>query len=135
VINGKRPSSYRGWSTIYEHLNLPVRSSGGLLLGSDFIEEMYLHIWFQKPYSFREVKEITFCEGKVTTLCDHSERMRQFRERAAESAAKEAALGGVAGRMGRDEISDFVAYAFDLDYRSWTWLWDSEDKPSFARLE
>jgi hypothetical protein len=130
VINGNRPSIYRSWSSMYEGLSLPVRFSGELLLGRDFIEEMYVHMGFQKPTSFREVKEITLREGGVTILRDHSERMQEFRERAAESAS-----GGVTGGMSRDEIGDFVTYAFDLDYRSWTWLWDSEDKLRYVRLE
>lgn len=96
-----------------------MRFSGGLLLGNDFTQEMYAHMGFDKPYSFREVKEITLCEGRVTSVRDYSERMWRLRDRAPEISAKERASGGVIERKSGDESRDSVTYAFDLDYRSW----------------
>jgi hypothetical protein len=83
VVNSKtkriEPSKY--WSDFhYDGLAAPVSFTGGLLIGADFIEEMYVHMGFHPAYKFRDVHELVFDKGKLVKAVDVSRAMAEFRE-------------------------------------------------------
>jgi hypothetical protein len=123
-IGGRKPSfsdDFLG-GAVYEYLDIPMGFSGGLLLGRDFIQELYVHMGFQKPHAYREVKEVLFSDGRVLGVRDHSGRMQQLREDIRSDAKKRKASGmpETQGPPSRDAIAELVEHAFDLDYRSWS---------------
>ncbi|MBX7223774.1 MAG: hypothetical protein K1Y36_27920 [Blastocatellia bacterium] len=80
-LNGVVPK----WSAsehcaMYEDLNLPVEFSGKLLVGTDFIRELYVHMGFHPAHTYREVYEVVIEAGTVTNVTDCSEKMAQIRE-------------------------------------------------------
>lgn len=66
---------------VYEGLRVPVPFSGGLLIARDFIREMYVHMGFQKPTSFRTVHELLIDNGTITRMIAHSENVAQLRRK------------------------------------------------------
>lgn len=51
------------WSNWYFEPDYPINFSGGLLIASDFIEKMYVHMGFAAAYAYREVHELVFEGG------------------------------------------------------------------------
>jgi len=91
----------------YSNLNLPIEFSGGVLLGNDFIHELYVHMGFQDPWKYREVHEFVFDKGKLSEHRDVSEKMKQYREMVE---------GGSESQNGFDSLHDWINDCFSLDY-------------------
>jgi hypothetical protein len=64
-----------------EGLSAPLDFTGGLLLGRDFIQELYVHIGFQPVYRYRTVTELTFEHGRLQNAQDHSDAVAAYRAR------------------------------------------------------
>ena len=79
AINNKMPE-VTGDQALYEDIYLPVQFTGKLLLAKDFIQELYLHMGYQEPTSFKTVLELTFKDGGLTDIKDRSKEMEQERE-------------------------------------------------------
>jgi hypothetical protein len=122
-VGGRKPSCSDDFlgGAAYRHLGIPMGFSGGLLLGRDFIQELYLHTGFQKPHAYRD--------GRVLGVRDHSGRIRQLRERMRSDAKKRKASGTpeTQAMPSRDAIPEFVERAFGLDYRSWSIFQEAEE--------
>ena len=83
----------------------PIRFTGNLLIGRDFIEELYVHMGFHPAYKYREVLELAFEKGRLLTKTDLSEEMEEIRLRK--------------GRGDWQESGNLAAWiddAFRLDY-------------------
>jgi hypothetical protein len=56
ALFGIRPKfEEREWCANYENLHVPIAFTGGLLIGRDFIRELYVHMGFHPAWKFREV--------------------------------------------------------------------------------
>ena len=64
---------------VYENVNLPIDFTGGLLLGRDFIEELYVHMGFHPAWKYREVHELVFENGVLQSQKDCSQDLKQVR--------------------------------------------------------
>jgi hypothetical protein len=75
TINGDHPKvDARG-------LEFPICFTGGLLIGDDFIEELYKPMGFRPPYAYRDVLELTFESGRLLAKSDCSMAMLEVRLR------------------------------------------------------
>jgi hypothetical protein len=72
----------------YRGLNHRLDFSGSLLLGNDFIRELYVHMGFHPAWKYKTVIELTFEGGKLTAENDRSARMAEIRRTMLESASK-----------------------------------------------
>ena len=82
-----------------------VKFTGKLLLGKRFITNIQLGSGFPPPYTFRDVKELTFDRGVLTEQVDRSEEMLEARiERATD------------GNSGWKEPDQWVEGAHSLEY-------------------
>ena len=72
------PHTY--WSDWYYDLAYPIEFSGELTIGTDFIQELYVHMGFHPAYKYREVHELVFEAGRLQSAQDCSERMARIRE-------------------------------------------------------
>jgi hypothetical protein len=67
LIGGLAPTD-DGYGTMrYSNLRLPLRFSGQLLLGADFVREKYVHMGFQSPEAYRKIVAVVFSEGKLVS--------------------------------------------------------------------
>ena len=90
-------------------LDYPVKFTGSFLIARDFIQEMYVHMGYQRPMSFREVIKLEFKEGNLTSEEDLSRRMEDQRN---EDVTKDAQP-----RSPSDEdISSWINKTFSLEH-------------------
>ena len=72
-------SKRKVFNQIYEELNLPVEYSGYILIGKEFIQELYVHMGFHPAWKFKVVVELEIELGKVITIRDFSEKIMKYR--------------------------------------------------------
>ncbi|MCP2341236.1 hypothetical protein [Actinomadura rupiterrae] len=64
---------------IYRNLREPVRFTGRLLLGREFIDGLYVHMGFQSSWKYQDVQELEFENGHLTAVHDRSAEAAQRR--------------------------------------------------------
>lgn len=109
--SGKVTASWESWDYKVEGIREPVGFSGGLLLGDDFIREMYVHMGFHPAYKFRVVHELVFDSGRLVEEHDRSAQMSEFREML---SARSLEPGQEASRA---EIERWIKRCFSLEYK------------------
>lgn len=77
-INGVLPEKEDQQASYY-NLNTIVPFTGRIRLSKDFIQELYIHMGYQKPTAFRTVYDITLDNGRVFELKDRSRDMERKR--------------------------------------------------------
>jgi hypothetical protein len=130
-INGIRPvRDPQEFSTAhtYTGLNIATAFSGGLLIAKDFIQEMYVHMGFQKPLAFKTVIELLFENGQLVNEIDYSEKMVQIRESVKEQPRI------AARRISETEIMEHIEHMFSLNYWSYDEGWDIKTDSTKKRL-
>jgi hypothetical protein len=64
---------------VYKWVNTAVAFTGGMLIGADFIDEMYVHMGFHPAYKFRVVHELIFEDGQLKSATDQTSAMEKVR--------------------------------------------------------
>jgi len=109
-INGqpaKKEKSIFSFNFLYENINLPIKYTGFILLGKDFINEMYVHMGYQRPISYETVIEFQFKDGDLVAVNDFSEVIAKLRK---EDPSKDA-------QPDYDETTmQWIERLFSLDY-------------------
>jgi hypothetical protein len=77
-IQGIKPEK-SDYQATYHDLNIVVQFTGRIRLARDFIQELYIHMGYQKPTAFKTVYDITLKEGRVTNVKDRSKEIAQKR--------------------------------------------------------
>lgn len=65
---------------LYRDVSLPVLYSGGVVVGRNFLEAFYVHMGFQPPYAYEDVKELMFSGGRLVEQVDRSSPMAEIRD-------------------------------------------------------
>jgi hypothetical protein len=68
------------FDAIYNHLEHPMDFTGGLLLATDFIRELYVHMGFHPAWKYKVVHELIFENGELKQEKDCSEKVARIRE-------------------------------------------------------
>lgn len=71
-IQGIMPTPDRYNEFSYKELNLLTPFTGRIQLGKDLIQELYVHMGYQKPSAYQTLLEFTFAEGKLVSAQDLS---------------------------------------------------------------
>jgi hypothetical protein len=61
--------------------SLPIRFDGTMLIGCDFIPELYVHMGFRPAHKYKEVWELEFERGRLINKKDVSEIMKAHRQK------------------------------------------------------
>jgi len=77
-IEGKEPEKEECLAT-YKDLSVVISFTGKIRLAKDFIEELYVHMGYQKPTAFKTVLDIALKDGRVIEIKDRSKEMKQKR--------------------------------------------------------
>jgi hypothetical protein len=77
-IEGIEPTKEEYQAT-YHSLSFVVPFTGKIRLGKDFIEELYIHMGYQKPTAFKTVLDLTLQDGQVVEIRDRSQEMEKKR--------------------------------------------------------
>ena len=78
IIQKKIVQAHMGHRT-YE-ANMELDYTGAIVLAADFMPEYYIHMGFQRPWAFKDVKELEFEHGKLVRVTDQSEEAEKARE-------------------------------------------------------
>jgi len=108
---GEVRTSWESSDFLCDGLREPVPFSGGLLLGGDFIPELYVHMGFHPAWKFREVHELLFEKGRVVREADRSAEMAEFREMVAGLPL------GPTDPDNREEVKRWIERCFSLNYK------------------
>lgn len=124
AITGIAPCHYNIFGAAeYRLADFQVRFDGGLLLGSDFIDDEYVHMGFQKPHAYRNVREFVFDAGKLRGDIDHSALFVQVRHALRQRLAE---LSEAAKPPDRAAIGMWIGHCFHVDYKMWGLFRDYE---------
>lgn len=63
----------------YSDVNLPIKYSGGIVIGRDFLQEYYVHMGFHRPHCYKYVIDLLMDKGKLVRYIDHSKLMEEVR--------------------------------------------------------
>ena len=99
------------FNTIYENLSLKTKFTGSILLGKDFIREMYVHMGFQSPESFKTVIDIEVSDGNIIKITDVSARMEERRRLGLEKPNSPPTHED-------KDVGDWIKDRFSQDYKS-----------------
>ncbi len=120
LVNAKNPTKINGvepqpqpnnsiFEYCYENLNFKTEFTGNVLLAKDFIQNMYVHMGFQRPMTYRTVIEIQLEKGCIKLTRDLSQKMEEARN-----------LDYIKGAQpisnSRKDIENWVKDTFSLDY-------------------
>lgn len=86
-------------------LSYPVLFTGGLLLGGEFFQELYVHMGFHPAYKYKDVLELTFENGRLLSRSDRSMEMEEIRLRE----------GRGDGKRSKDVVA-WINDCFRIDY-------------------
>lgn len=106
IINDIAPIVMGG---VWEYLNLyiPIKYTGSVLIGTDFINEYYIHMGYQQFFAYKTVYELTFHEGRLNKFEDFSKEVEKFRQMNPDVHAQT-----------KDDILNQISRLFSLDYKN-----------------
>lgn len=96
-----------GWH--FCNVDLPLAYTGGLVIGRDFIRELYVHMGFHPAWKYRHVHELVFDRGRLVEARDATLEVARLRTRMRD----ELKPGQLATR---DEIKAWIEGCFSRDY-------------------
>ncbi|MFW9786933.1 MAG: hypothetical protein ACFFE2_11910 [Candidatus Thorarchaeota archaeon] len=111
-VNGIEPRKLENsfmFPLVYENLRLKTKFTGRILLGRDFIDEMYVHMGFQSAESFRTVIEIEIKDGEIIKETDLSQSMAERRLAGLNKPSQPPS-------MEEDELKGWIEERFSQDY-------------------
>jgi hypothetical protein len=100
-IEGIEPAK-GNYQATYHGLSVVVPFTGRIRLAKEFIEELYIHMGYQKPTAFKTVLDITLKDGRVVEIKDRSQEMEEKR-------------GSFKKRYESGNIAQAIEEAFSLD--------------------
>ena len=89
----------------YIAMNFPMDYSGGIVIGTGFIDKYYIHMGYQQVYAYEKVLELIFEKGQLMEAIDHSDRVEQIRLTIAEKHEGQ-----------KDQMLDNINNFFSLRY-------------------
>lgn len=115
VIHGVKPVGKKEFLDLFNNhyigLKYPLDYTGGLLLGEEFIQELYVHMGFQPAWKYRKVIELIFARGILKAEYDRSEQMAKIRDQFLHRGS----IGD--WDIGSEHIIMFIERTFDRRYR------------------
>ena len=110
-LNGVQPqyNPQHHLNNFYEDLNLPLNFTGGILLGKDFIQELYVHMGFHPAWKYKTVYELVLQQGKLIEKRDMTKKMAEIREKLADEPLKP--------DFGKTDLQEWIQSTFRLDYK------------------
>jgi len=91
------------------NVNLPLAYRGGLVIGRDFIRELYVHMGFHPAWKYQHVHELVFERGRLVEAHDASSEIARLRTRMQDELKPGQAAT-------RHQIRTWIANCFSRDY-------------------
>lgn len=117
TVNGinaaESTDNHKLFSHVYNDLRYRVHYTGGLLIGHEFVRELYVHMGFHPAWKYKDVFELTFENGRLLRELDRSEWAALERHNFLKSAQNDKPDGMPIQK----ENSEFVERSFDRSYK------------------
>lgn len=110
LLRAIQPSNW--FNNRYENLGYPLAYTGGLLLASGFIRDLYVHMGFHPAWKYEKVVELVFAGGVLQKECDRSAEMAELRKLARAQSGEANAGDRVPGMS----IMEYIERTFDRRY-------------------
>ncbi|MFW9793459.1 MAG: hypothetical protein ACFFEE_04080 [Candidatus Thorarchaeota archaeon] len=81
-VNGVKPRNTKdswGFNQLYENIGFKTKFTGHILVGRNFVQEMYVHMGFQSAESYRDVLELDVEDGNIVNVINLRDVMEQRR--------------------------------------------------------
>jgi hypothetical protein len=108
-IEPQKPENSFMFEYVYENIGLKTKFSGTILLGKDFIQEMYVHMGFQSPESYMTVIELEIKNGDILRESELSAKMAERRNTGRNKPTQPDSFDD-------DEVRDWIEERFSQDY-------------------
>jgi hypothetical protein len=93
----------------FGRIGVRVPFTGGLLVGRDFVRELYVHMGFHPAWKYRVVHELAFEDGRLVKEADRTASMAEIRARLAAQPREP-------GTRDDGEILRWIEQCFDRSY-------------------
>ena len=84
-LNGEKPfkgeSLYNAFDHHFQDANLPLSFTGWILIGDEFIQELYVHMGVHPAWKYKNVIKLVFEKGKLISSLDVSKAMQDYRKK------------------------------------------------------
>jgi hypothetical protein len=114
IMAAESPDHFKLFSHVYNDLKYRIYYTGSLMLGDEFIRELYVHMGFHPAWKYKTVFELTFENGRLTGEFDRSEQVAQKRHELLMESTREDKPDKMPTSK---EINDFVERSFDRSYK------------------
>lgn len=112
-INGIQPTTFKEglglFAYQYENLGLKTQFTGTLLIGRDFISDLYVHMGFQSPWAYKTVSELFVENGDIFSSVNRSQLMEKLR-------VKPSVRDRIPDPPAFEDLQRWVDDRFSLDY-------------------
>ena len=102
------------WGHRTYNANMKMDYTGKIVLGKGFLDEFYIHMGFQRPWAYNDLKEFDFKDGKLISVTDHSAFAEKLREKIREDPEE-------FDHTLRRTIPTFIDESFSLDAAIKAW--------------
>ena len=110
LAGGSGDSAYRYLESLrVAPPSFAVPYTGGLLLGDEFIRDLYVHMGFHPAWKYRRVLELIFDRGALVRETDHSAAAEAFRRTLEQRDPRSEPTS-------REDIAAWIERTFSLDY-------------------
>jgi len=99
------------FNNVYDHIDLHMDFTGGILIAAGFIQQLYVHMGFHPAWKYETVSELTFSHGHLLETRDVSLQMSELRQKMTDQPLS---LGTNASGP---EIDEWIASTFKRSYR------------------
>ena len=83
------------------------------MVGKDFLRDYYIHMGYQWPWAYKELKEFVFEGGNLIDVIDHSKMAEKLREQVDECDSTNS--------FSEEDVKAFLENSFDLSLNTKTW--------------
>lgn len=113
AINNVRPvfSTQNTFNNVYTNLNLHMDFTGGILIGTGFIQQLYVHMGFHPAWKYETVFELSISQGNVMETRDVSREMAVLRDKMTRQPLQPGT------NASSQEVEDWIASTFKRNYR------------------
>jgi hypothetical protein len=113
AINNILPvfSTKNTFNNIYQHLDLHIDFSGGMLVANGFIQVLYVHMGFHPAWKYETIFELVFSQGTLIETKDVSRQMAELRDK----MTRQPLQPGTGAS--RQDLEDWIASTFKRSYR------------------
>lgn len=104
---------------VYKNLDIPVKYTGKIVVGKDFLFDYYIHMGYQRAWAYQILTEYDFKRGKLVKTIDHSESAAKIREYI--DSKPKSGNRFIDAQNYEGSIEEFVETSFSLDMKKKCW--------------